>query len=102
VQGSHAAYTRRGQTSALNRWFESVVTSHPPSLYRGVPVKLYYVTQARARPPTFVLFEGVHFSYRRYVANQLRAAFDLHGTPVRIVLRARAERRRPWRARTAS
>jgi GTP-binding protein len=97
VQSAYAAYTRRVSTGELNRWFEGIVTKHPPSVYRGHPVKLYFIQQPQARPPTFLLSvnypEGVHFSYRRYLANQLREAFELDGTPVRIVCRARSRRK---------
>ncbi len=93
VHHSHKAYTTRVPTGALNRWFEGIVDRHPPSLFKGLPVKLYYITQAETSPPTFVLSvnypEGVHFSYQRYLANQLRAEFHLDGTPLRIICRAR-------------
>jgi GTP-binding protein len=96
AQAAYAAYIRRVGTGELNRWFEGIVAKHPPSLYKGLPVKLYFIQQPQARPPTFVLSvnhpEGVHFSYRRYLANQLRESFQLDGTPVRIVCRARARR----------
>ena len=62
-------------------------------MYKGHPVKLYYITQTATHPPTFVLSvnypEGVHFSYRRYLQNQLRERFGFVGTPVRIVCRKR-------------
>jgi GTP-binding protein len=91
-------FRRRVSTGELNRFLEEVLEKHPPSLYKGHPVKLYYITQASAGPPTFVLSvnhpDGVHFSYRRYLANQLRARFGFDGTPVRIICRARAGRRR--------
>jgi GTP-binding protein len=97
VQGAYAAYTRRVGTGELNRWFEGIVERHPPSVFRGHPIKLYFIQQPQSRPPTFLLSvnypEGVHFSYRRYLANQLREAFELDGTPVRIVCRARARGR---------
>jgi len=98
VQAAYAAYSRRVPTGELNRWFSTIVEKHPPSLYRGHPVKLYYINQPQAQPPTFVLSvnhpEGVHFSYRRYLQNQLRDAFDLWGTPVRIACRARTRSRK--------
>ncbi|HEX6839694.1 MAG TPA: ribosome biogenesis GTPase Der [Polyangia bacterium] len=101
VQAAYAAYTRRVSTGALNRWFETIVEKHPPSLYRGHPVKLYFIQQPQAKPPTFLLSvnhpEGVHFSYRRYLANQLRDEFDLWGTPVRIVCKARGQKPRARR-----
>ena len=88
-------------TGALNRWFEGIVERHPPSVYRGHPIKLYFIQQPQAKPPTFLLSvnhpEGVHFSYRRYLANQLRDEFDLWGTPVRIVAKARGQKPRTRR-----
>jgi GTP-binding protein len=106
VQHAYSAYTRRVSTGELNRWFEGIVEKHPPSLYRGHPVKLYFIQQPQARPPTFLLSvnhpDGVHFSYRRYLTNQLREAFDLDGTPVRIVCRARGDKRRPSRRKKES
>jgi GTP-binding protein len=60
-------------------------------------VRLYYVTQVSAAPPTFVIAsnypERVHFSYRRYVINQLRERFGFTGTPVRVMYRGRDKRR---------
>ncbi len=106
VQHAYAAYTRRVSTGELNRWFEGIVEKHPPSLYRGKPIKLYFIQQPQARPPTFLLSvnhpEGVHFSYRRYLANQLRESFDLDGTPVRIVCRAKGDKRKPSRRKKES
>jgi GTP-binding protein len=97
VQSAYAAYTRRVSTGELNRWFEGIVTKHPPSVFKGHPIKLYFIQQPQAQPPTFLLSvnypEGVHFSYRRYLANQLREAFELDGTPVKIVCRARSRKR---------
>jgi GTP-binding protein len=96
VQAAYAAFTMRVTTGALNRWFEGIVEKHPPSVYRGHPVKLYFIQQPQSKPPTFLLSvnyaEGVHFSYRRYLANQLREEFDLYGTPVRIVCKARGQK----------
>jgi GTP-binding protein len=101
VQAAYAAYTRRVGTGALNRWFEGIVEKHPPSVFRGHPIKLYFIQQPQAKPPTFLLSvnypEGVHFSYRRYLANQLRDEFDLWGTPVRIVCKARGQKPRARR-----
>ncbi|HEY2745195.1 MAG TPA: ribosome biogenesis GTPase Der [Polyangia bacterium] len=103
VQAAYAAYTRRVTTGALNRWFEGIVERHPPSVYRGHPVKLYFIQQPQAKPPTFLLSvnhaEGVHFSYRRYLANQLRDEFDLWGTPVRIVCKERGQKPRTRKAK---
>jgi GTP-binding protein len=96
VNAAYAAFTTRVTTGALNRWFGSIVEKHPPSLYRGHPVKLYFIQQPQASPPTFILSvnhpDGVHFSYRRFLQNQLRTEFKLDGTPVRIVLRGRGDK----------
>jgi GTP-binding protein len=96
VNAAYAAYTTRVSTGALNRWFSTIVEKHPPSLYRGHPVRLYYIQQPQVAPPTFILSvnhaEGVHFSYRRYLQNQLREAFRLDGTPVRLVCRGRGDK----------
>ena len=97
------ARQRRVSTGELNRWLASV------DLERGTSpasrkVKIYYVTQASAAPPTFVLFTNqklpLHFSYRRFLENRLRAAFDFTGTPIRFTQRLKKTReRRPERAR---
>jgi GTPase len=93
VQAAFAAYTKRVGTGELNRWFERIVTAHPPSLYRGHPVKLYFIQQPTSKPPTFIISvnhpDGIHFSYERYLTNQLRDAFDMSGTPIRVIARQR-------------
>ncbi len=94
-----AARQRRISTGELNRWLGSV------DLERGTSpasrkVKIYYITQATAAPPTFVLFTNqtkpLHFSYQRFLENRLRAAFDFTGTPIRFTqrLKKREGRRR--------
>lgn len=89
----HEAAGRRVSTGALNRFFEGLVERHPPPIYKGHPIKLYYITQVGVHPPTFVLSVnypvGVHFSYRRYLMNQLREHFGFEGTPVRLICRKR-------------
>jgi GTP-binding protein len=88
---------RRITTADLNRWLSAVVERHPPAMaQRGMrrrPLKFQYVTQTAVRPPTFLFFctepRAVQDSYRRFLENRLREAFDLAGTPVRIRLRAR-------------
>jgi GTP-binding protein len=85
---------RRIPTAALNRVLsEATERSAPPPL-RGRPPKLFYATQVGIAPPTFVFFANdaaaIHFSYRRYLENQIREAFGFDGTPVRLVFRDRA------------
>jgi GTP-binding protein len=64
-------------------------------MYRSRRVKYYYATQVGIKPPTFVLFvnypDGVHFSYIRYIENNLRQAFGFHGSPIRIYPKRRRE-----------
>ena len=86
---------KRVSTAELNRVFEKLAAHHEPPLYRARRVKYYYITQVAIKPPTFVVFvnypDGVHFSYLRYIENNLRAAFGFHGTPVRIFAKRRRE-----------
>jgi len=86
------SHRKRVGTAEVNRFFEDVLERHPPPTSGGKSVRLYYVTQARVAPPTFVVStnhpERVHVSYQRYVQNQLRERFELTGTPVRVHYRA--------------
>jgi GTP-binding protein len=88
---------KRVPTAELNRVFERLVAAHEPPLYRGKRVKYYYITQGGIRPPTFIVFvnfpAGVHFSYLRYIENNLREAFGFSGTPLRIFAKSRREDR---------
>ena len=85
---------RRIPTAQVNEFFREVIAAHPVGDHRKA-LKLLYATQASVRPPTFVLFINepamVHFSYRRYLENQIRRRFGFEGTGVRIVLRGRGE-----------
>jgi len=86
---------RRIPTAQVSEFFRAAVASHPAST-RGKALKLLYATQASIRPPTFVLFVNdpaiVHFSYKRYLENQVRREFGFEGSGIRIVLRGRADR----------
>ena len=86
---------KRVPTAELNRVFENLTSRHEPPMYRSRRVKYYYVTQVAVKPPTFVVFvnypEGVHFSYIRYIENNLRQAFGFHGSPIRIYPKRRRE-----------
>jgi GTP-binding protein len=92
-----SAYSRRIQTTQLNRFMEEITRRHSPPSYKGRPVRLYYVTQASVRPPTFVFSvsnpEGIRKSFRRYIINQLQEAYEFQGTPLRVIFRAHHERR---------
>ena len=85
---------RRIPTPALNAWLREVTLRRPAPTVRGRQTRFFYATQVQTSPPTFVLFASdaatVHFSYRRYLENQLRDAFGFAGTPVRIVIRERS------------
>jgi len=91
VRRAHAVWNTRVPTAGLNRWFEQALARHPPPLVSGRRLKLRYVTQAKARPPTFVVFgtraERLPEDYRRYLVNGLRQVFELPGTPIRLQLR---------------
>ena len=86
---------KRVPTAELNRVFETLAAGHEPPLYRARRVKYFYITQVGVKPPTFVVFvnypEGVHFSYIRYIENNLRRAFGFRGSPVRIFAKKRRE-----------
>jgi GTP-binding protein len=104
IERAYAVWNRRVPTASLNRWFEQAVDANPPPAVSGRRLKLNYITQAKARPPSFVLFcsraDAVPQSYLRYLVNSLREFFELPGTPVRIALREKAnpfahKRKRP-------
>ncbi|MDI9260851.1 ribosome biogenesis GTPase Der [Alicyclobacillus sendaiensis] len=88
-------HAMRVPTSTLNRVLADAQMSVSPPSKGGRRLRIYYGTQVSVKPPTFVIFvndaELSHFSYERYLENQLREAFGFRGTPIRIVLRARDE-----------
>jgi GTP-binding protein len=91
VLETHRIWSRRVPTAKLNRWLTGIAEHHPPPATAGRRVRLRYVTQVKARPPTFALFvsrpEALPESYARYVINALREEFRLPGVPVRLLLR---------------
>jgi GTP-binding protein len=86
---------RRIPTSQLNKVFGQWVEHHPPPLHKNRNVKLNYITQVSSGPPTFVIYanfpEGVHFSYERYLINQMREAFGFQGVPIRLQFRKKSK-----------
>ena len=98
VVKTREAWNKRIGTGALNRFFEEVLATHPPPTMNGRSVRLYYVTQAESRPPTFVVVtnepEFVHFSYRRYIENRIRQHFGFEGTPIRVRYKPKRKRAR--------
>jgi GTPase len=91
VTEAREKWSRRVSTSQLNRWFESTLDRNPPPAAGGTRIKLRYVTQVAARPPTFVIFgnrtEDLPASYGRYLTNSLRDDLDFEGVPLRLSFR---------------
>jgi GTP-binding protein len=94
IVAAYAVWNKRVSTAALNRWFEQAVDANQPPAVSGRRLKLNYITQTKARPPSFVLFcsraDAVPQSYLRYLINSMRNVFELPGTPIRITLREKA------------
>lgn len=92
----YAQYTTRVGTGQLNKILADALVRKEPSLHQGKRLKFYYATQVAIKPPTFVCFvnypEAVHFSYERYLTNQIREATGLTQTPIRLLLRQRTGR----------
>lgn len=86
-------FNRKISTSELNRVLQAAELAHQPAMYHGKRVKFFYMTQTAVRPPTFTIFvnksDGVHFSYRRYLANKIREPFEFTGCPIRVNYRDR-------------
>ncbi|MBX3269461.1 MAG: ribosome biogenesis GTPase Der [Sandaracinaceae bacterium] len=96
VAAALVEHQRRVPTAELNRFFDEVLEHHPPPTQKGRAIRLFYVTQAATRPPTFVAMTNepklVHFSYQRYVINAIRKRFGFEGVPVRVFYRQRRRR----------
>ncbi len=103
VDQVYEQYGQRLATAALNQALEEITARHQPPVVRGRRLKFFYASQVGVRPPTVVIFvsdpQAVHFSYRRYLLNELRKVLGLTICPLRLHLRARAGRR-PGRSRT--
>ena len=84
-------WNMRVSTGAVNRFLEDALARHPPPAVHGRRVRIRYMTQAKARPPTFALFgnqlKALPESYLRYLVHAMRDAFEMPGTPVRLNLR---------------
>ena len=87
------AYSRRVDTSVLNEVVGRAQLYNDPPVFNGGRLKIYYANQVSIKPPTFVFFVNnpkfVHFSYERYLENQIREAFPFDGTPVKFIFRER-------------
>jgi GTPase len=91
IRSTYEKWNMRIPTSQLNRWFEAALERFPPPMVDGRRLKLRYITQIKARPPTFALFgtraEQVPETYQRYLVNNFRDTFEMPGVPIRIYLR---------------
>jgi GTP-binding protein len=98
VEEVFSQYSARIGTGPLNKIFEQAIERTEPSLYRGRRIKFLYATQVSTKPPTFVCFvnypDAVHFSYKRYLINQIREKAGLDKTPVRLIFRKRTGRKK--------
>ncbi len=96
VEEVYGQYTMRLGTGQINKIIERAASRTQPSLYRGRRIKLFYTTQVSEKPPTFVCFanypQEIHFSYKRYLLNQIRLEAGLDKTPIRLIFRKRKRR----------
>ncbi|TVP71698.1 MAG: ribosome biogenesis GTPase Der [Rhodobacteraceae bacterium] len=102
VLRAHEIWNRRVPTAKLNQWLGAMVEAHPPPAPGGKRIKLRYMTQAKTRPPGFVVMcsnpEDLPASYERYLVNGLRDSFDMPGTPIRIFMRSQSDKN-PFKGR---
>jgi len=96
IMRAHDVWNRRVPTAALNRWLAGMLEQHPPPAPQGKRIKLRYMTQAKTRPPGFVVMcshpDKMPESYNRYLINGLRDDFDMPGTPIRLTLRGQGDK----------
>ena len=89
----HGNFNRRVQSSLLNEVLVDAIRINPAPSDKGRKLRIYYLTQVKSAPPTFVAFvndeELMHFSYERFLSNQIRKSFDFLGTPIQIITRNR-------------
>jgi GTP-binding protein len=92
---AYKTWNTRVPTAALNRWLGEMIEAHPPPAPQGRRIKLRYMTQAKTRPPGFVVMcshpDKIPASYTRYLVNGLRDDFDMQGTPIRITMRGQGQ-----------
>jgi GTP-binding protein len=96
VEKAHDVWNTRISTAQLNRWLTGMIEAHPPPAPGGRRIKLRYMTQAKTRPPGFVVMcshpEKMPESYSRYLVNGLRDDFDMPGTPIRLHMRSQSSK----------
>ena len=94
IVSAHDVWNRRVPTARLNQWLTGMLEAHPPPAPQGKRIKLRYMTQAKTRPPGFVVMcshpDKLPESYTRYLVNGLREDFDMPGTPIRLVMRSQS------------
>ncbi len=102
---AHDVWNRRVSTAQLNRWLIGMVEQHPPPAPGGRRIKLRYMTQAKTRPPGFVVMcslpDKLPESYSRYLVNGLREDFDMPGTPIRLYMRGQGDQN-PYKGKKKS
>ena len=90
---TYANYFKRINTSLLNEVIQNAYLITPPKLYNKAIVKIYYATQVSCGPPLIAIFcndpEHMHFSYERFIKNEIRKAFDFSGVPIQLSVRKR-------------
>ena len=95
IMRAYDVWNRRITTAQLNRWLAGMMEAHPPPAPQGKRIKLRYMTQAKTRPPGFVVMcshpDKVPESYNRYLVNGLRIDFDMPGTPIRLWMRGQSD-----------
>jgi len=95
VEGVYQERLKRPSTAAVNNVIQQAAAAHNRPRSRTQQLKIFYATQAEVNPPTFVFFTNnaklIHFSYKRYLENQLRQAFGFSGTPLRLIFKTRGE-----------
>ena len=91
VKSAYDVWNKRISTSALNQWLLEAIERHPPPAVSGRRIKIRYMTQTKARPPTFVVFvsrpSALPAAYTRYLINGLRETFGFEGAPIRLLMR---------------
>ena len=102
---AHDVWNRRVTTAQLNRWLVGMLEQHPPPAPQGKRIKLRYMTQAKTRPPGFVVMcshpDKLPESYTRYLVNGLREDFDMPGTPIRLHMRGQGDKN-PYKGKKKS
>ncbi|WP_294609824.1 ribosome biogenesis GTPase Der [uncultured Roseovarius sp.] len=102
VEKAYEVWNRRVSTAQLNRWLTGMLEQHPPPAPGGKRIKMRYMTQAKTRPPGFVVMcshpDKLPDSYSRYLVNGLRTDFDMPGTPIRLYMRSQSDKN-PYKAK---